>query len=80
MPCAVVLTTIWCELFADRQLFDRRRIPARDDKFLALFCIFFGAFVGRTLVDLIGAAGALGMGAGIRIVITLGWLVVPEKR
>jgi hypothetical protein len=47
---------------------------------LAAACIFFGAFVGRTLVDQVGAAGALGVGAGIRLLIALGWLFVPTSR
>ncbi|KAF7357382.1 Aldedh domain-containing protein [Mycena sanguinolenta] len=34
---------------------------------------------GRTLATRIGAAGALAVGAGIRALITLAWIVVPGK-
>jgi hypothetical protein len=75
----VVLTTIWCELFAEPRLFSRRRVNVRDYKILGASCIFLGGFVGRALADSIGAAGALGVGTGIRVVIALGWLFVPSK-
>jgi hypothetical protein len=75
----VVLTTIWCELFAEPRLFSRRRVNVRDHKILGASCIFLGGFVGRALADSIGAAGALGVGTGIRVVIALGWLFVPSK-
>ena len=41
--------------------------------------MFFGGFVGRALVDTMGAAGTLGVGAGIRVAIALCWLLVPSK-
>lgn len=75
----VVLTTIWCELVADPHLYERRWVRSRDHKLLGAFFIFFGGFVGRALVDDIGAAGALGIGTGIRVLITLGWLFVPSS-
>ena len=36
-----------------------------------------GAFTGYAVVGQIGTAGALGVGAGIRVVIALGWMFVP---
>jgi hypothetical protein len=75
-----VLTTIWCELVAEPLLFMRRWVSARDHRVLGAICIFFGGFVGRALVDVMGAAGTLGIGTGIRVVIALGWLFVPSKR
>jgi len=73
----VVLTTIWCELIADPQLFKRGWVRSRDHKAVGAF--FLGGFVSRTLIDSIGAAGALGIGTGIRLLIALGWLFAPSK-
>ena len=60
-------------------LFSRRWVKSRDMRIVGAFCIFVGGFIGRTLVDQIGAAGALGVGAGIRLLIALSWLFVPSK-
>jgi hypothetical protein len=76
---SVVLTTIWCELVADPNLFDRRWVSSRDRKLIGAMFIFSGGFIGRTLVDQIGPAGALGVGTGLRILIAIGWLFVPGK-
>lgn len=78
---AVVLTTTWCELMADPNLFDiRRMIISRDHKIMAIGSLFIGGFVGRALIDKIGSAGTLGIGTGIRLVISAWWLFVPEKK
>ena len=73
----VVLTTIWCELAADPKLFERRRIRSRDHRLIAASCIFLGAFLGCALINQIGAAGALGVGTGIRFLIAVAWMMVP---
>ncbi|KAH9933868.1 uncharacterized protein B0H18DRAFT_1082947 [Fomitopsis serialis] len=75
----VVLTTVWCELMADPKLFKFNRIISRDHKVIAIFALFFGGFVGRALIDQIGAAGTLGVGCGIRTIIAVWWLFVPGK-
>ena len=64
---------------ADPALFDWRRVSTRDRKLIAAFSVFLGGFAGRALVDQIGAAGALGVGAGIRFLVGLGWIFVPSK-
>ncbi|OBZ77952.1 hypothetical protein A0H81_02078 [Grifola frondosa] len=62
----IVLTTVWCELMADPKLFNfKQRIISRDHKLIAIFALFFGGFVGRALIDKIGAAGTLGVGTGL---------------
>lgn len=77
----VVLTTTWCELMADPKLFDiRRMVISRDHKIMAIGSLFIGGFTGRALIDQIGSAGTLGIGAGIRLVISAWWLFVPEKK
>ncbi|PCH45007.1 hypothetical protein WOLCODRAFT_27195 [Wolfiporia cocos MD-104 SS10] len=76
----VVLTTVWCELMADPKLFKLNRyIISRDHKIIAIFVLFLGGFVGRALIDQIGAAGTLGVGTGIRVIIAMWWLFVPGK-
>jgi hypothetical protein len=60
-------------------LFKPRRVISRDRKLIGAFCIFLGGFIGRALVGQIGAGGALGVGAGIRLLVCLGWIFVPSK-
>ena len=80
IPLAVVLTTVWCELMADPKLFQLNRwIISRDHKVIAIFSLSLGGFVGRALIDQIGAAGTLGVGCGIRTLIAVWWLFVPGK-
>ena len=74
----VVLTTVWCELMSDPKLFQfNRRVITRDHKFIAVFALFLGGFVGRALIDQIGSAGTLGVGAGIKTLIAVSWLWIP---
>lgn len=76
----VVLTTTWCELMADPQLFNiRRLVISRDHKILAIGSLFFGGFLGRALLDAIGSAGTLGVGTGLRFIVSIWWLFVPGK-
>jgi len=76
----VVLTTVWCELMADPKLFQFNRfVISRDHKVIAILCLFLGGFIGRALIDQIGAAGTLGVGTGIRFIIAIWWLFVPGK-
>jgi len=77
----VVLTTTWCELMADPKLFDIRRIViSRDHKILAIVSLFLGGFLGRVFLDIVGSAATLGIGTGIRLIISVWWLFVPEKQ
>ncbi|KAI6112147.1 hypothetical protein EDD16DRAFT_1604822 [Pisolithus croceorrhizus] len=77
----VVLTTTWCELMTEPQLFHfRRLVRSRDHKVMAILFLFIGGFTGRAILDKIGSAGTLGVGAGVRFLITLSWLFVPVKK
>ncbi|KAI6012086.1 hypothetical protein BKA83DRAFT_4370004 [Pisolithus microcarpus] len=77
----VVLTTTWCELMTEPQLFHfRRLVKSRDHKVMAILFLFVGGFTGRAILDKIGSAGTLGVGAGIRFLVTLSWLFVPVKK
>ncbi|OAX34715.1 hypothetical protein K503DRAFT_859048 [Rhizopogon vinicolor AM-OR11-026] len=76
----VVLTTTWCELMAEPRLFELRKLViSRDHKIMAIGSLFLGGFLGRALLDVIGSAGTLGVGAGLRFIITIWWLFVPAK-
>ncbi|KAF8217739.1 hypothetical protein K438DRAFT_1795562 [Mycena galopus ATCC 62051] len=77
----IVLTTVWVELVTDPRLFKlREKVKTRDHKLIAAVALFFGAFTGRAiLATRIGAAGALGVGAGFRVLIMLAWIVIPGK-
>ncbi|KAJ7928154.1 hypothetical protein B0H13DRAFT_1018783 [Mycena leptocephala] len=76
----IVLTTVWVELVTDPRLFNiRQKVITRDHKLIAAVALFGGAFVARAILSQIGSAGALGVGAGIRLLIALAWIVVPGK-
>jgi hypothetical protein len=76
----VVLTTVWVELMADPDLFRFRRfVITRDHKLIAVAALFLGGFTSRALVDQIGAAGALGVGTGVRLCVTLSWMFIPGE-
>jgi hypothetical protein len=66
---------------ADPKLFDIRRVViSRDHKILAIVSLFLGGFIGRVLIDIVGSAATLGIGAGIRLLISVWWAFVPEKQ
>ncbi|KAJ7731093.1 hypothetical protein DFH07DRAFT_153547 [Mycena maculata] len=75
----VVLTAMWVELFADPQLFHRRKTVSRDHKVLALVALFAGALLARLLLGKIGAPATLGFGAGIRLFVAAAWVFVRGK-
>jgi MFS family permease len=77
----VVLTSTWCELIADPKLFDIQRIiTSRDHKIMAIASLFLGGCIGRVLVNNFGSAATLGIGAGIRLIISVWWLFIPEEQ
>lgn len=79
-PFAVVLTTVWCELMADPNLFRLNRwVISRDHKVIGIVALFVGGFVSRAILQAIGSAGTLGIGTGIRVLIAVWWLFVPGK-
>ncbi|KAJ3834943.1 hypothetical protein F5878DRAFT_588789 [Lentinula raphanica] len=76
----IVLTTVWVELMADPNLFKRKKVISRDHKLIAASCLFLGGFVSRAILDKVGSAGALGVGTGVRMLVTISWLLVPGKK
>jgi hypothetical protein len=66
---------------ADPKLFDiRRNVISRDHKVIAIVSLFLGGFVGRVLIDSVGSAATLGIGTGIRLMISVWWLFIPAKQ
>ncbi|KAG6813282.1 hypothetical protein H0H92_012437 [Tricholoma furcatifolium] len=77
----IVLTTIWVELVSDPRLFKlREKVKSRDHKLFAAVGLFLGAFIARALLGKIGAAGALGIGVGLRILIAISWVFIGGKK
>ncbi|KAK0480629.1 hypothetical protein IW261DRAFT_1335034 [Armillaria novae-zelandiae] len=77
----IVLTTVWVELVTDPQLFNiRKMVKTRDHKLIAAAALFIGAFTGRAILGAIGSTAALGIGTGIRVLISLSWIFVPGKK
>ncbi|KAL1701691.1 hypothetical protein EV121DRAFT_262819 [Schizophyllum commune] len=76
----IVLTTIWVELMSDPKLFSiRESVRTRDHRLLAAGALFFGGFVSRAILAEVGAGAALGVGTGIRLLVSLSWMFVPGK-
>jgi len=84
----VVLTSLFCQLGTEPSLLQPRAftkmIPARDNKIVAILLLFIGGIIARALVGQIGAAGTLGIGAGLRVISALVWCLAKttpkEKR
>lgn len=75
-----MLTTIWVEIINDPKLFVLKSVKTRDHRILGAFALFMGAFVSRAILFKINAAGALGVGVGLRLLITICWLWIPAKK
>jgi len=75
----VVLTAIWIELIADPKLFFGQKVVSRDHKILALVALCGGAISARLILDGIGSAATVGVGAGIHVLIALSWLFIRGK-
>ncbi|XP_006464009.1 hypothetical protein AGABI2DRAFT_194621 [Agaricus bisporus var. bisporus H97] len=76
----IVLTTVWVELITDPGLFNiRKKVMSRDHRLIAAGALFLGAFTSRAIQAELGTSGALGVGTGFRILVTLYWLFVPSK-
>jgi len=76
----IPLTTIWIELISDAGLLKlRQKVASRDQKTLTILGVFVGGFCGRALSAKIGAAGTLGIGVGIRVLIAISWIFIPSR-
>ncbi|KAJ7255342.1 hypothetical protein C8J57DRAFT_1721892 [Mycena rebaudengoi] len=75
----VVLTAVWIELVADPKLFFGQKVVSRDHKILALVALCGGAILARLILDEIGSAATVGIGAGIHVLVALSWLFIRGK-
>ncbi|KAG2339054.1 hypothetical protein BDR05DRAFT_1040151 [Suillus weaverae] len=77
----VALTAAWVDLMADPKLLDvRRLVPSRDHRVMTIFFFVLGGFAGHASLDKIGSTRTLAIAAGIRFVISIWWLLTPEKK
>jgi len=66
------------ELFGDPCLASPRRVPSRDIRFLGIMASFLGAFTARAIVQtILGPAGTIGILCGLRLLLTMWWVVMP---
>ncbi|KAK4046354.1 hypothetical protein OIV83_006135 [Microbotryomycetes sp. JL201] len=77
---SVVLTTVWVELVTDANLFRLKHVRTRDHRVVAIGGLFIGGLFGAALTHTIGAAGAFGVTAGVRVVSAASWLLVPAQK
>ncbi|KAK4125364.1 hypothetical protein N657DRAFT_655388 [Parathielavia appendiculata] len=77
---SVVLTSIYCDLFSDAELFVLRNVE-RDRRTAAPLLLLMGAFVGcRFAHSSLGVAGALWTASVLKAVVVFMWLVWPAGR
>jgi hypothetical protein len=77
---SVVLTSIYCDLFSDAELFALRNAE-RNRRTGAPVFLLLGAFVGGKFANSgFGVAGALWTAAGLKAVAVLVWGVWPAER
>ena len=68
------------ELTNDPSLFYiARSVKSRDHRLIAAGSVFIGAFTGRAILGKVGSPAALAVGVGVRVLVSLGWLLVPGK-
>ncbi|KAK3388093.1 hypothetical protein B0T20DRAFT_109071 [Sordaria brevicollis] len=77
---SVVLTSIYCDLFSDVNLFKVHN-RERNQRVGAPLFLFLGALFGGFFAHTdFGVAGALWMAAGLKLVVVVLWLVWPAKK
>ncbi|KAI0485140.1 hypothetical protein GGR56DRAFT_60671 [Xylariaceae sp. FL0804] len=79
---SVVLTSIYCDLFSDADLFARpSRNADRNRRVAAPLLLLLGAVMGGRLVAVgpLGAAGALWISAALKLLVVVAWLFWPAE-
>lgn len=79
---SVVLTSIYCDLFSDVELFAGLRENAeRNRRVTAPVLLLVGALVGGVLASSsLGTAGALWAAVGLKSMIVVSWFFWPEEK
>ena len=74
---SVVLTSIYCDLFSDANLFALQNVD-RNQRTAAPLLLLFGACMGGLLAHSeVGIAGALWIAAGLKLLIVVTWFLWP---
>lgn len=77
---SVVLTSNYCDLFMDTELFARRNSD-RDQRVIAPVLLVAGAIAGgRFAHSEAGIGGALWTSAGLKLLIAIAWAIWPEEQ
>lgn len=78
---SVVLTSIYCDLFSDAQLFENLFTNVeRNQRVAAPTLLLIGALAGGAIAkSVLGTAGALWIAAILKFVIVLTWVFWPEE-
>ncbi|KAK4234811.1 hypothetical protein C8A03DRAFT_46935 [Achaetomium macrosporum] len=76
---SVVLTSIYCDLFSDAELFALRNVE-RNQRTAAPLLLLLGAFLGgRFAHSALGVAGALWTAAVLKAVVVVVWMLWPSE-
>ncbi|PBP16259.1 putative DUF1275 domain protein [Diplocarpon rosae] len=77
---SVVLTSIYCDLFSDAELFSLQNVE-RNRRVGAPVFLLFGALMGGWLVrSALGAAGVLWIAAGLKLIVVVAWSLWPAEK
>jgi hypothetical protein len=76
---SVVLTSIYCDLFSDQDLFALKNVE-RNRRAAAPLLLLLGAFIGGLLAhSSFGIAGALWLAAVMKLAVVITWLLWPAE-
>ncbi|RKL16128.1 hypothetical protein BFJ68_g5379 [Fusarium oxysporum] len=78
---SVVLTSIYCDLFSDAELFESIFVNAeRNRRVAAPVLLLIGAIIGGLLAKSeLGTSGALWVAAALKIIVMFGWAAWPAE-
>ncbi|KAF4444184.1 hypothetical protein F53441_11243 [Fusarium austroafricanum] len=76
---SVVLTSIYCDLFSDAELFGLVNVE-RNRRVAAPVLVLIGGIIGGFIAKSeLGAAGALWIAAGLKVLVLFGWAMWPAE-
>ncbi|KAH6900435.1 hypothetical protein B0T10DRAFT_452949 [Thelonectria olida] len=77
---SVVLTSIYCDLFSDQDLFALQNVT-RNQRVAAPLLLFLGAVVGGVFSEnAVGIAGVLWLAAGLKLCLVLAWFLWAAEK
>ncbi|CAG2005205.1 unnamed protein product [Fusarium graminearum] len=76
---SLVLTSVYCDLFSDKDLFALDNV-SRNQRAAAPLLLLFGVFVGGLFAQSsVGITGALWIAAGLKLCMVMAWFVWPSE-